>query len=163
MFDLPVVSSWAALHPGLSHFPITLLLAAPVLILVGLILPARRKGLFEMAVWIMAAGTLFIYLSASSGDAARDSAQRPPEIAKAIAAHESIGSTARAVFTVLAILLAGFVYGPGLLKRPLSPRGTVFLAVGFLVICAIASLLILNAAHSGGVLVHTLGVHAKLT
>lgn len=162
MFQLPHFSSWAALHPGLSHFPIALLLLVPALVLAGLLAPGRRQGLMEVSVWVLALGTAFIYLSAASGDAAKEIASQAPDVVKAIAAHEDLGSAARAVFTVLAILLAGLVYGPRMTKKTLAPKVFVALAVGFLILCAAAALVLFNAAHSGGILVHQLGVHAKL-
>jgi uncharacterized membrane protein len=162
MFQLPHFSSWAALHPGLSHFPIALLLLVPALVLAALLAPGRRQGLMEMAVWVLAVGTAFIYLSAASGDAAKEIASQAPDVVKAIAAHEDLGSAARAVFSALAILLAALVYGPRVRMRTVAPRVLVALTLGFLVLYAAAALILLNAAHSGGILVHQLGVHAKL-
>jgi len=162
MFQFPHFSSWAGVHPGISHFPIVLLLVAPVLVLLSLLASRRREGLLEFAVWFMVVGTAFIYLSAASGDAAKEIASQTPDVVKAIATHEDLGSAARAVFTVLAILLAALVYGPRLIKRSIAPKVLVALAIGFLVLYVAAALILLNAAHTGGLLVHQMGVHAKL-
>jgi len=162
MFDLPSISGWAGLHPGISHFPIALLLAAPVLVLVGLLSQKQRHSLIPVAVWLMLAGTVGIYLSAASGDAAKLLAPQTPEILKAIEVHETLGSVARVVFTVLTVLLAGLEYGPRLFKKQLGPRTVMLLTAAFLVVYIAAGLILLNAAHSGGLLVHKLGVHAKM-
>jgi|WetSurMetagenome_2_1015567.scaffolds.fasta_scaffold08944_2 uncharacterized membrane protein len=162
MFQLPSIPSWDALHPGISHFPIALLLVAPLLILAGLFMTQRRQGLFVMALVLMIAGSLGIYLSASTGDEAKLLAPKTQDVQKAVDLHESVGSAARAVFSGLTVLFAALLYGPGLLKRTLSPRVSGALAWAFLLLYAIGALILMNAAHTGGVLVHTLGVHAKL-
>lgn len=162
MFEIPSIPTWDALHPGISHFPIALLLVVPVLVLLGLLLPKHRANLFVMSLWFLLAGTLFLYLSASTGDGARDAVQRTPEIKKAIESHENIGSAARAVFTVLTVLWFALQYGPGLLKRRHSQSMSSAFAVVFLALYAGASLLLFNVAHSGAVLVHKLGVHAVI-
>ncbi len=162
MFQLPSLPAWEALHPGISHFPIAFLLAAPFLILAGIFVTSRRRGLFVMALALMVVGTLGIYLSASTGDEAKRSAPKTPEVQKAVDLHENVGSAARAVFTVLTVLLAALVFAPSLLKRSLGQRANALLAAALLVLYAVAALILVNAAHTGGVLVHTLGVHAKL-
>lgn len=162
MFALPSVPSWDALHPGVSHFPIVLLVVAPVFLVVGLISPARRESCLALALWFTAAGTLAVYLSAATGDAAREVAQKTPEVVKAIEAHESAGSVVRAAFTVLTLGLAALRYGPRVVKKPLAPATAAVLTCVLLALYGVASLPLYNAAHSGGVLVHKLGVHAKL-
>jgi uncharacterized membrane protein len=163
MFELPSFPSWDAFHPGISHFPIVLLLVAPVLIIVGLLSPKQRSNLIALALWFMLAGTLGVYLSAATGDAAKELAPKTPEVIKAIEDHENIGSIVRVIFTVLTALLASLQFGPSLLKKQLSSRAFMVLTVLFLLIYVVAALLLYNAAHSGGILVHKLGVHAKIT
>ncbi len=162
MFALPSLSNWDALHPAFSHFPIVLLLVAPLFLILALCSPARRQGLLVLALSFMVAGTLAVCLSAATGDAARDVALKTPSIAKAIEDHENIGSTVRAAFSVLTALLAALLYGPRLLRKELSLGTATTLTVGLLLLSLVALLPLVNAAHSGGVLVHKLGVHAKL-
>ncbi len=162
MFELPSIPTWDALHPGISHFPIVLLLVSPVLIFIGLFSPLRRANLISMAFWFMLIGTVGVYLSAATGDAAKELAPQTPEIKKALENHESLGEIARTVFTILTVLLASLQYGPKLLKKQLSPGVLLALFVIFLFIYAAAALLLYNTAHSGGLLVHKLGVHAKI-
>jgi uncharacterized membrane protein len=163
MFQFPPFPSWDALHPAISHFPIALLVTAPVLLLLGLIRPQRREVLLSLSLWILVAGTVGVYLSAATGDASKILAPQTPEVLKAIDVHESAGSMARAVFTGMAVLLAALLYVPRLMKRSLSPRTEGILAAVLLLAYAAAILILLNAAHSGGLLVHKLGVHAKIT
>jgi uncharacterized membrane protein len=162
MFALPYIPSWDALHPFISHFPIVLLLLAPILILIGLLLPAKRNNLFIIAVWFMVVGTFGVYLSCATGDAARNVAQKTPEISAAIEVHENLGSILRVVFTFLTICLAVLQYAPNILGKKIHPKIFVLLIIVFLVMYGAASLLIFNAAHTGALLVHKLGVHAKI-
>ncbi len=162
MFALPSIPGWDAFHPAVSHFPIALLVVAPVLLLVGLLSPGRRHGLFALAFAFAVVGTLGVYVSAATGDAARDVASKAPPIASAIAEHENLGSLVRALFTVLAVLLAALLHGPRLLGRPLAPATSTALAWVLFVLFVCALLPLYNAAHSGAILVHSLGVHAKL-
>lgn len=162
MFALSLPLTWAAWHPAISHFPIAFLCLAPVLIAVALGNPAQRRVLVGVAFWVLVAGTVGIYLSAMAGDAAREVAPKTPEVVKAIEAHEHLGEIIRAVFTALALLLGILHYGPRFLKKELSGRVFGLCAGAFLLLNLAATLVLANAAHTGGVLVHRLGVHAKL-
>jgi uncharacterized membrane protein len=162
MLSVPPVSSWEALHPSISHFPIVLLIVGPLFVLLGLWLRDHRRVLTAVAVGLMVAGTLGVYLSASTGDEAKKAAPQTPEVKQAVETHENLGSVARAVFTVLTLLLAALQYGPGLLRKELGTRAYTTLAVLFLLLCAGGALVLLNTAHTGGLLVHKLGVHAKI-
>lgn len=162
MFAIPFLPAWDALHPAISHFPVVLLLVAPLCLLLALFSPANRRALLVIALALLAAGTIGAYLSAATGDAARDSATRSPELAKAIEEHEEIGSVVRAASTGLTLLLAGLLYGPRLLKRTLPEAVVPRLVAALLALSVVASLAVYNAARSGGVLVHRLGIHAKL-
>ena len=162
MFEFATPSSWSALHPSVSHFPIVLLLVSPIFILLALWRRAQRPTLMAVAVGLLLAGTLGIYLSASSGDEAKKQAPETAEVKAALDHHESLGSAARAVFTGLSVLLLALQCGPAITKRTLRPRATVALTTLYLVLYAAAVILLLDAAHSGGLLVHKLGVHARL-
>ena len=162
MFAVPSLPAWAALHPAVSHFPIVFLILAPVLLLAGLLSPGRRQGLLTLAFAFTVAGTLGVYLSAASGDAARDAAVRAPAIAAAVTEHEDLGSVVRALFSVLAVLFAALLYGPRLLGKTLAPSTSTTLACVLLALFVCGLLPLYNAAHSGAILVHRLGVHAKL-
>jgi uncharacterized membrane protein len=162
MFALPSIPTWDAFHPAVSHFPIALLAVAPLLLLAGLLSPGRRQGLLALAFAFTVVGTLGVYVSAATGDAARDVASKAPQIATAIAEHEDLGSLVRALFSVLAVLFAALLHGPRLLRRPLAPATSTVLAWVLFVLFVFALLPLYNAAHSGAILVHRLGVHAKL-
>lgn len=162
MFSLPSLLSWQALHPALSHFPIVLLTVAPLLVLLALVLREHRRPLLLVAFGLLAAGTVAVYLSASSGDEAKATAPQTPEVTAAIERHEQLGSAVRAVASALTVLLAAMLFGPRLVKKELGPRAFVALACVFLAISLACDVLVVGTAHSGGLLVHKLGVHAPI-
>jgi hypothetical protein len=63
---------------------------------------------------------------------------------------------------VLTLTLAALFHGPRLLEKPLAPGTITNLVIALLMLYLVACLPLYDAAHSGGVLVHGLGVHAKL-
>jgi uncharacterized membrane protein len=162
MFQFPPMPSWDALHPFISHFPIALLLVAPVALLAGVCVHRHRRALAAVALGLMACGTIGVYLAASSGDAARDLAAKTPEVKSAIDAHEDLGSTARAVFTGLTVLLAALVLLPRIARKGLNDRALLVGMVVLLVLYLGGGLILVNTAHSGGLLVHKLSVHARI-
>ncbi|HNX48726.1 MAG TPA: hypothetical protein PLS53_05790 [Thermoanaerobaculaceae bacterium] len=166
MFDFPPVPSWDALHPGVSHFPIALLLLVPFCLGAALWLTRHRATLAVVALGLTFVGTVGVYLAASTGDGARDvareAAPQAAEVKAAVEAHENLGSIARAVFSGLTVLLAAFVLAPHLLKRELTSSQSVACLAVLLVLFLVAGLILLNAAHTGGLLVHKLGMHARI-
>ena len=162
MFQLPPIPSWDALHPTISHFPIALLLVAPLCLLAGLWCRDQRRALAMVALGLMAAGTLGVYLAASTGDAARDVAVQTPEVKAAIQAHEDLGAVVRAVFSALTVLLAALLFAPGLARRELTSRELGAGIAVILVLSVVAGLILVNTAHTGGLLVHKLAVHARI-
>ena len=162
MPEIPSIPSWDALHPGMSHFPIVLLLVAPVFLIIALMSEKRRTGMLSMALWFLLAGTVGVYLAAATGDSAKELAPKTPEIVKAVEHHEDMGAIVRVVFTVLTVLLGALRYGPAMLKKEPGPKMLAVLIVVLLLIYLVAAILLFDAAHSGALLVHKLGVHAKI-
>lgn len=162
MLENLTLPAWSALHPALAHFPIALLLVAPLVAAAAWLWRHHRRPLLVAAFGLAAAGTVGVYLSAATGDAAREAAPKTSEIAAAVEQHESLGAAERTVATALTALLAALLWGDRLVHRPLGRRTAVVLAV-LLVTAALASTgLLVATGHSGGVLVHTMGVHASL-
>jgi uncharacterized membrane protein len=160
MIELPPIPTWDGLHPLIIHFPIALLLVAPVFILLGMLL--RRNGVhFSMAALILIIlGTISVYVALETGEAAGELADRTPQIMQVLQHHEELAETTRLIFTALAIVFAAIVLGPRLLKRPLGRPPALALHGGFLLLYLVGTLVLVNTAHNGGRLVHELGVHA---
>lgn len=163
MIALPPIPAWDALHPLVVHFPIALLLVAPILVLLGLILePKRGRGLLVAALILMTLGTIAAWVAVGTGEAAGRMAERSPAINTILEQHEELAETVRLVFTALTAIFAAVLFLPATLRRPLGRAATTSLLVVFLGFYTIGALLLANTAHNGGRLVHEQGVHALM-
>jgi hypothetical protein len=82
MFQLPPIPSWAGLHPLMIHFPIALLLVAPLFIVAGAILsPRKSRPAMMAALLLMVLGTVSIFVAVESGEAAGRIAERGADYA----------------------------------------------------------------------------------
>jgi uncharacterized membrane protein len=162
MIELPPIPTWDGLHPLIIHFPIALLLIAPIFILLGIML--HRKGLhFSMAALIlMILGTVSLFVALKTGEAAGELAERSPQIMQVLQHHEELAETTRSIFTSLTIIFSAIILGPRLLKRSLRFVPALALHGGFLLLYMAGTLVLVNTAHNGGRLVHELGVHALM-
>jgi len=163
MIALPPIPSWDALHPLVVHFPVALLLVAPVLVLLGLVLePKRGRGLLVAALVLMILGTVAAWVAVQTGEAAGRLADRTPTINAILEQHEELAETVRLVFTALTAVFAAVLFVPTLVRRPLGRAATTSLLVVYLGFYAVGALLLANTAHNGGRLVHEQGVHALM-
>jgi len=158
----PPIPSWDGLHPLVIHFPIALLLVAPILLVLGLVWRRHAQGVFAAALVLMALGTVGAWVAVSTGQAAGELVIRTPEINDIILRHASLAETTRTTFTVLSALFALLLALPLILKERLRVWVHVTALEVFLVIYASATLLVANTAHLGGTLVHEQGVQAML-
>lgn len=158
-----VIPSWDALHPLIIHFPIALLLVAPILVLLGMLLPRQSRGLYIAAFCLMVLGTISTYVAASTGEAAGELAERTAGVEKVLKAHEGLAETTQLIFTALTGIFAAIVFAPSFFKRSLARKSSVALNVAFLLFYAAGALVLVNVAHQGGRLVHEFGVRAMVT
>lgn len=156
----PPIPTWDGLHPLIVHFPIALLIVAPVLVVLGLVFHRRFVCFAVSATVLMALGTIAAFVAVSTGEAAGELAMRTPEINAALERHEELAETTRWVFVVLTLLFAALAFVPAAIKRPLKRLPGVIAGVVFLLIYSGGTLLLANTAHQGGRLVHEFGVQA---
>ena len=159
---LPPWPGWDGLHPLVIHFPIALLMVAPLFVLLSLVLRRYAIEFSRTALVLLALGTLATYVAVSTGKAAGELAEHNDAINAVISQHEELAETTRNAFTVLTLLYAMFTLGPGPLRRLRRPALALVTNAVFLVALAGASLLVVSTAHQGGRLVHQLGVHAMM-
>ncbi len=160
MFQLPPVPSWDGLHPLIIHFPIGLLLVAPLFILIGAALRPRLARTFLVAAFIlMFLGTASTFIAVETGEAAGKLATRTPEINRILQHHEQLAERTRATFMVLTTIFAALVAMPWIVKRD-TRWFTTALPLVFLFFYGFATVLLANTAHNGGRLVHEFGVSA---
>jgi uncharacterized membrane protein len=150
------------LHPLVIHFPIALLVVAPLFVVLGLLFGKRGKGLLVAALVLMAIGTISAYVAVETGEAAAELADRTPEVTPILAHHQQLAERTRLIFTVLTAILAVLVAFTGLRKREMT-RGLAFGVYGvFLALYAVGAVNLANTAHNGGRLVHEFGVRALM-
>ena len=159
----PQIPSWDALHPLIIHFPIALLLVAPLLVVLGILFRNQGRGLLIAALIIMLLGTIGIYMAVATGEAAGELAERTPGVAAVLERHEELAQTARAIFTALTIVFAAILFTPAFFKKALSRKSTAAISLAFLLFYAAGAIVLANVAHQGGRLVHEYGVRAMMT
>ncbi len=155
---LPPIPAWEGLHPLVIHFPIALLVAAPLFLVAGL-LPWRHARSFAVSALAMVAlGTAGTWVAVATGHAAGEMVVRTPEVSAALERHEEIAETVRTLFTGLTAILAALLVLPSLLRRELGRKLQLSVHAIFLVLYLAGTMTLVNAAHQGGRLVHQLGV-----
>ena len=161
MSGLPALPSWDGLHPLIVHFPIALLLIAPLFVLIG-ILGRRSRAFLWAALLLMAIGTTATFFAVSTGEAAGKLAERTPQINAVLERHEELAEATRALFSALTLLFAAIVAAPSVFRRLRRPAFEIVLPLLFLVCYGAGVAVLANTAHNGGRLVHELGVQALM-
>ncbi len=159
---LPPWPGWDGLHPLIIHFPIALLMIAPLFVLLALVWPRHADGFSRAALVLLVLGTVSTYVAISTGKAAGELADHTDAINAVISRHESLAETTSMVFSALTVLYALFVLLPGVMARLRRPAYARVGNLAFFIAIAAATLLVVNTGHLGGRLVHQLGVRALM-
>jgi uncharacterized membrane protein len=160
MLSMPPLPTWDGLHPLVTHFPIALLLVAPLFVVLGLVRRDSGPVLLRAALLLMVLGTIAIYVAVPTGEAAGRLAERSPQINQALERHEELAEATRVLFTALTVIFGVIVFGPLVFKKELERRSTLALHIAFLIFYGAGAAVLTNTAHQGGQLVHAFGVHA---
>jgi uncharacterized membrane protein len=151
---------WNHIHPALVHFPIALLTVAPLLVLVGLLWPAQRRGMHTSAMILLVFGLGGLFLALASGDAVERFAKATPALLAGVREHELLAQKTTLIFGLL-VLTFLVLWGLPLLRRRELPRN---LERGLLMLWLLLSLggvlVLAQTGHAGGHLVHDLHDHA---
>ena len=163
MLHAPVIPAWNAIHPLIVHFPIALLMIAPLFVLLWALLPRDSDRNFQFAALIlMFIGTAGNFLARESGEAAAHLVGNSPQIRAVLEHHEDLAATTSIIFSSLTVIFAALVFVPMALRKPSSRMIATVLPLIFLVLYAGGMLVLANTAHNGGRLVHELGVKAAV-
>lgn len=157
---VPPIPPFDRLHPLVVHFPIALILVAPAFILLAVILNRYARPLLLAATLLVAMGAVAAAVAVQSGEAAEHYAEAVPAAAAVFDQHASLGIKARnAAFGLTALLALGTViaWKSG---EPMQRKRVGYIAGGTLAAWAVTALVLANAAHEGGRLVHEFGVRA---
>jgi len=162
MFELPPIPTWDGLHPLIVHFPIALLLVAPLFVVLALLWRSHAKPLMIVALVLMALGTVASYVAVSTGQAAGTLAERSPEVNPVLEHHEELAERTRLIFTVLTVVFAGLLAGPLVFRREMARGAAVVLSLLFLAVYGAGTVVLANTAHNGGRLVHEFGIRTLM-
>ena len=163
MLTLPPIPSWQAIHPLIVHFPIALLLIAPLFIVLGVVRkPERSFPFLLVALILMALGTVSTFVAASSGEAAGELTENQFQAKAVLEQHEELAEITEIAFSALTLIFASILFVPRLLKREPTRAISMALPLVFLIFYATGAVLLTNTAHQGGRLVHEIGVRAQM-
>ena len=151
---------WNHIHPALVHFPIALLTVAPLLVLLGLLWPAQRRGIHAAALILLVLGIGGLFLALASGDAVERYARATPALLAGVREHELAAQWTTLIFGLLGVAFAVLWSLPLLRKRELSKRLESGLLALWLLLSAAGVLALARTGHLGGHLVHDLHTHA---
>ncbi|MEM9186693.1 MAG: DUF2231 domain-containing protein [Planctomycetota bacterium] len=167
----PIPQNWDALHPLVVHFPVALLLVAPLFVLLGALTGFRSMMVAALLLLVM--GVAGAFVATNTGEAAYnvmepnydlETEDEPWEVDPYDVAEEHLAGTelARNIFAGITAFYAVVVvlaYARPALNKP-APR----MLLGLLLLAALgyANLVMAEAAHLGGELVHRYGARARL-
>ena len=158
---IPATPGWSQLHPLVVHFPVALLMVAPLFVLGGQFMDSKRARPYFIAGWLlMLGGTCGTFVAGATGDAASEAASKTPAIQVVLEQHEEMAETTQIVFGVLTVVFATFLFLPRILHKELRLGAVRSLMVLFLLAYLGGVGLLGNTAHDGGRLVHELGIHS---
>ncbi len=152
--------SFDQLHPVLVHFPIALLLIAPVFVLLGAFQPSTRgRTLLFSALLLMCLGTIGTFAARLSGEAAARSVSKTAPAHAVLENHEELAETTAIVFAVLTLAFGATLWTiHHLSERHMLQR---VLPLVFLLFYGSGIVLLVNTAHLGGQLTHEFGVNVR--
>ncbi len=154
----PPLPPWEGMHPLVVHFPIALMIVAPVLMLLAIIFPTRSFGLAALVVMVL--GVASAWVATNTGEAALGVVEMEADEAWELAeVHEELTHFARNIFTLLTIAYAIILFTAAKSEKKWLRVGAPLL---LLLLWAPALNILANAAHSGGELVHRYGAKAPL-
>ena len=163
MPQLPPVPAWSGLHPLIIHFPIALLLIAPLfLAIAGIMGWTKGRAYLISALILLVLGTVSVFVAVESGEAAGKLAERTPAINAVLEHHQELAERTQVTFTVLTLALGLWVVIAHFVPR-LQRRGIAAVAIAILLAgSAYGALSLADTAHNGGRLVHEHGVQAMV-
>lgn len=162
MWQLPPLPPWDAVHPMIVHFPIVLLLVAPLFILLGIMRDHWGRVFSVSALILLVLGAISAVVVAEAGGAAAALVVRTESINVVLHAHAELADTTETLAIVFAAIYLILVALRLVLRERLKPGLWGLLTIVFLVGYGSVLLALVNTAHDGGRLVHEFGVHANL-
>lgn len=161
---LPSPPPLEGLHPMIVHFPIALLLVAPILVVLGLLNKRCTMAWWAAAAVILLLGTIGAWAATITGEMSEKAGlvtaamKKMPEAATAIndtlETHSDLAESARNIFTAVTGLFTLFVAFSLLTKRVYAKAASVGIALVFLVLWGVGAFKVIQVGHLGATLVH---------
>jgi len=159
----PPIPPFEGMHVLVVHFPIALLLVAPLFMFLAMVMPVRLRWCSFAALILLALGTAGVLAAIATGEAARDAVEKGSDaMFRVLAEHEQLAGIVRNVFIIVTVLYGLFVLLPSVIRRWITASYLVPVHAVFLLVLLGANLLVANTAHTGGRLVHQYGVRAAM-
>lgn len=159
---LPPMPRYDGMHPIVVHFPVALLLVAPVFIVLAMCLKKQAKAMLLSALVMVLLGTAAAFLATSTGEASEEFVPDATQARQVLGEHAELAEMARNLFAGEALLLAGLTVFVWMRDQKLKHWHLVSLCVLMLLLYAYPCVVLLNAAHEGGRLVHEFGTRAPM-
>lgn len=155
---LVAIPGLESLHAMIIHFPIALLLVAPLFIVIAAVLPPPKgRPFMTSALILLALGTASLFFAVPTGEAAARILDRGGDTGELLRAHQNLAFETRGIFVMLLVLYVSVMLVPRVLHRDGRLFSTV-LPLAFLLLYCAGAVVLVNAAHEGGKLAHDSGI-----
>ncbi len=111
---------------------------------------------------LMLIGTIAAFIAVATGEAAGEFAEKMTNAEAVLENHEELAETTRNIFAALTVIFGAFVFVPMLFKKEFGQNIAILIGLAFLLFYGAGTIVLLNAAHEGGRLVHEFGVRAAM-
>ena len=158
---LPPPEGW---HPLIVHFPIALLMIAPILVIVGLFGKKCIMAWWGAASILLIVGSICAWIATYTGglsvkaDLVAAAMAMNPDASKAIQEtlreHAELAEATRNIFTMVSLMFGAFVGFIMVTKRELNRAATAGITVAFLVLWGFGAYKLTETGHLGATLVH---------
>lgn len=170
-FGIPTLPPWEGMHPLVVHLPIGVLMIVPVFIVLSMLCKQWARPMSLIVFLLTLVGTAGAMLAVVTGEATERFAEGVPGAAGILERHEEAAELARNFFIGVTVLsLVVFALAGRLIRTTQQPgaavstrrSGWIVANVVLLGATLFGCLVLANAGHLGGQLVHGLGVRAPL-
>lgn len=156
------LKDWGILHPILVHFPIALFTVAPLFMLLALLNQKDRPAYLHSGFLLLMIGTIFTYLAYAAGEMASEHIQRTPQALQTLNLHDQLAGWTRTVFSGLTLVYAFGLFLSVPLRTLIPPRMKALMFWLFAFAYLGGLVILINAAHQGGLIVHQHKAHQLL-
>jgi len=159
---LPSLPAYEGLHPLVVHFALAVPMLVPVFVGLALVWKSQWRAMLFGAMVVCVVGTGFAIFAVDTGEATEQFARVVPGTGEALHRHEELAELARNLFigVSIALVIANVVAWKW--HEKLKTGARLGLLLSMLAIWVLPALVLANAAHAGGVLVHVFGVKAPI-